>query len=313
MDFATGFAAGLVFGKKKFGGGSDEWTLPEHWLEIPDPEPNQIIMYVEAEAGDVAPVIGLYGKKYDGGQINYGDDGYTYEYPAGYAYNPYHVYQTAGQYIITVTAAGNEVTLDALATNIAFMAGQIIEGSFGFYNSTNKQCRCIRAIKVGSNINLGENKASIPSKFYGNKLVYAEFLGGLNGSKAKFYSFYSMKKIKIAIPPETFEELTFQNCFALEKADCLQNLKVIPDGMFSGCYALKSVDMPLAESESGAAFDTNCYSLKSVYAPKLAEITADEFKSCYSLQKLILANDCKLNGNKFENCVQLYPKPDGTI
>lgn len=311
MDFATGFAAGLAFGRKKFGGGSDEeWKLPEHWLKIPEPEPNQIIIYVEAAAGDVAPIIGFYGNNYDGGTINYGDDGYTYEYPSGYGYNPYHVYQTAGQYIITATASGNEVCLSASSTNVAFMVGQIIEGSFGGYNSTRKQCQCIRAIKIGGDIQLERlTAAPITYEHYGDKLVYIEFIGEIKNPDPKFKSFYALKKIKVGTPPESFEEGAFMNCLALEKADCLQNLKVIPDSMFSGCYSLKSVDMPLAESENGAAFNTNCYSLKSVYAPKLAEITSNEFNSCYSLQKLTLADGCNLNGNKFENCVQLYPKP----
>lgn len=311
MDFATGFAAGLVFGKKKFGGGGDEeWKPPDHWLDMPDPEPNQIIIYVEAQSGDVAPIIGLYGDNYDGGTINYGDDGYTYEYPASYEYNPFHVYQTAGQYIITVTAAGNEVCLSSNGTNVAFMAGNIYDGSFGGYNSGSNQCQCIRAIKIGSDIQL-ERLASYPiaPDRYGDKLVYIEFMGEIKNVKPLFKSFDALKKIKVSIPPEAFGDYSFQNCLALEKADCLQRLKTIPSGLFSGCYSLKSVDMPLAESEDGAAFNTNCYSLKSVYAPALTEITADEFNSCYSLQKLTLANNCNYNGNKFENCVQLYPKP----
>lgn len=312
MDFATGFAAGLIFGKKKFGGGSEEeWKFPEHWLNIPDPEPNQIVIYIEAEAGDVAPIIGLYGQNYDGGTIDYGDDGYIYNYPSGYAYDPCHVYQTAGKYIITATAAGNEVNLNASGTNVAFMQGHIFtsSSSYGGYNSTKNQCQCIRAIKIGSDIQLGYSASPISYERYGDKLIYIEFIGEIKNNNPKFKSFYALKKIKVGTAPEAFEEYTFQNCYALEKADCLQNLRIIPEGMFSACYSLKSVDMPLAESENGAAFNTNCYSLKNVNAPKLAEITANEFSSCYSLQKLTLADGCNLNGNKFENCVQLYPKP----
>ncbi|MGN1135190.1 MAG: leucine-rich repeat protein [Oscillospiraceae bacterium] len=311
MDFAAGFAAGFAYAKKLFGGGggSADWTFPEHWLEIPDPEPNQVVMYVEADAGDVAPIIGLYGQNFDGGTIDYGDDGYTYEYPAGYGYNVYHVYQVSGQYIITITAPGGEVYLNASSTNVAFMVGQIIEGSFGAYNATDGQCQCIRAIKVGSNIKLDTGSIPIYSSCYGNNLVYLEFMGEIKNSEPKFQSFLTLKKIKFGSPPEIFGEATFQGCYALERADCLQNLKVIPEGMFSGCYALKSVDLPSAESESGSAFNTNCYSLQSANAPKLAEITANEFSSCYSLQKLTLADGCNINGNTFENCPQLFPKP----
>lgn len=314
MDFATGFATGWAMGKKMFEGGggrvkSDEWTFPSHWLEIPDPEPNQVIMYVEAEAGDVAPIIGLYGQNYDGGTINYGDDGYTYDYPAGYGYNVYHVYQTAGQYIITITAAGNEVYLNANGANAAFMVGHIIDSYSGGYNSTDGSCKCIRAIKVGRDIQLDTGTVPIAGSRYGANLVYLEFMGTVKNAEPKFQSFRALKKVKIGVSPESFGEAAFQDCFALEKIEGLQNLKIISSAMFYACYALRSVDLPSAESENGAAFKTNCYSLKSINAPKLTAIVADEFSSCYSLQSLVLADGCNLNGNKFSNCPQLYPKP----
>ena len=308
MDYATGFAVGVAFAKKMFedGGGNDEWTFPSHWLDIPDPEPNQVVMYVEAEAGDVAPIIGLYGANYDGGTIDYGDDGHTYEYPAEYGYDVYHVYQTAGQYIITVTAAGNEVNLNASGTNAAFMVGQIMEGSFGGYNSADNQCRCIRAIKIGSNVQLGTGTVPISRQSYGNNLVYLEFMGAIKNPNPTFAALRSLKKIKVKTPPEIFGDTAFQGCYVLEKADCLQNCTSIPT--FASCYALKTVDLPNAVSESGVAFSA-CYALHTVNAPKLAEIAANEFGSCYSLQKLTLAEGCNLNGNTFENCPQLYPKP----
>ena len=312
MDFAAGFAAGIAVAKKKFGGGGGgEWTFPSHWLDIPDPEPNQVIMYVEADAGDVAPIIGLYGANFDGGTINYGDDGYTYDYPSGYGYNVYHVYQTAGQYIITITAAGNEVYLNALGTNVAFMVGHLIDGSFGGYNSSGNYCRCIRAVKVGRDISLyASDTRPIYSSIYGKKLVYLEFMGAVKGAAdASFSDLIALKKIKIGTPPEAFKDEAFKFCNSLEVIDGLQNLKVIPKGMFYDCCALKSVDLLSAESENDSAFKTGCYSLKTVNAPKLAEITSDEFSSCYSLQSLTLADGCSLNGNKFENCPQLYPKP----
>ena len=307
MSFDAGFLLGLSMGGG--GGGSDEWTFPSHWLDIPDPKPNQVVMYVEAEAGDVAPIIGLYGQNFDGGTINYGDDGYTYDYPAGYGYNVYHVYQNAGQYLITITAAGNEVYLNANGANAAFMVGHIIERYSGGYNSTDGSCKCIRAIKVGRDIQLDIGTVPISNQRYGNNLVYLEFMGEIKNNKPVFQSFRALKKIKIGVSPESFGEATFLNCVALEKVDGLQNLKIIAKRMFEGCYSLKSVDMPSAESEDGAAFKTNCYSLRSVNVSKLVAIDAEEFSSCYSLQSLTLADGCNLNGNKFGNCPQLYPKP----
>ena len=312
MDFAAGFAAGFAMGKKKYegSGGSGEWTFPSHWLDIPDPEPNQVIMYVEADAGDVAPIMGLYGANFDGGPINYGDDGYTYDYPAGYGYNVYHVYQTAGQYIITITAAGNEVYLNANGANAAFMVGHIIDSYSGGYNSTDGSCKCIRAIKVGRDISLyAHDTRPIYSSIYGKKLVYLEFMGAVKGAAdASFSNLIALKKIKIGTPPEAFRDEAFSGCYSLEIADCLQNLKAIPSNMFASCCALRSAVFPEAVSVGSNAFHS-CYSLKTVNAPKLAEITSDEFSGCYSLQSLTLADGCNLNGNKFENCPQLYPKP----
>lgn len=309
MSFGAGVAVGFAMGKKMFeggGGGSDEWTFPSHWLDIPDPEPNQVIMYVEAEAGDVAPIISLFNSTIDsfkGGTIDYGDDGYTYEYPAGYGYNVYHIYQTAGQYIITITAADNVVVFSAGGANVAFMAGHIVEGN---YPSAGGQYTCVKAAKVGRDINK-QSSLNLFSSTHFQNLVYLEFMGGINNNS--FGSLRSLKKIKIGLPPESLSNYAFINCMALEQIDGLQNLKIIPTGLFSGCYALKKVDMPSAESENGAAFKTNCCSLRSVNAPKLTAIAADEFSSCYSLQSLTLAEGCNLNGNKFSNCPQLYPKP----
>ena len=311
MSFAAGVAVGFAMGKKMFEGGggeSDDWTFPSHWPDIPDPEPNQVIMYVEADAGDVAPIIGLYGQNYDGGTINYGDDGYTYDYPAGYGYNVYHVYQTAGQYIITITAAGNEVNLNANYTNVAFMVGQIIDGYKGDYTANGGSCRCIRAIKVGCDVQLGTGTVPISSSYYGNYLVYIEFMGAVKNSDPTFSMHRALKKIKIGTQPESFGNGTFHGCKSLEKIDGLQKLKVIPQNMFSDCSALRSVILPEAISEDDNAF-SGCFSLKTVSTPKLAAITSTEFSSCYGLEKLTLADGCNLNGNKFENCPQLYPKP----
>lgn len=317
MSFGTGVAVGFAMGKKMFeggGGGSDDWTFPSHWLDIPDPEPNQVVMYVEAEAGDVAPIIGLYNStsdRFEGGTIDYGDDGCIYNYPASYGYNVYHIYQTSGQYIITITSASNDVCLTATGTNVAFMVNRLIEGSFGGYNSADGYCKCIRAIKIGSNILLDTGASSLIPTVYGKGLIYLEFKGDLKKAEPRIQSQRVLKKIKIGIPPEEFGDNTFFECTALEIIDGLQNVKIISKNMFYGCCALKKIDLPSAEkvSEGGNAFKVSCYSLKSVNAPKLAAIAVDEFGGCYSLQSLVLADGCNLNGNKFSDCPQLYPKP----
>ena len=288
------------------GGGDEDWTFPEHWLDIPDPEPNQVIMYIEAEAGDVAPFVLL---EEGNGSITYGDDGYTYEWPEGYGYTAYHQYQTSGQYIITITANNLIVNLNQSYSNTAFMAGHIIEDYQGVYNGNGQQCRCIRAIKVGSNITLGHNTNPVNYVAFGKYLVYFEFMGEVNNNSSPGFSdLTALKKIKIGISPESFSRNAFLRCYALEIADCLTKSTSIATGMFTDCRSLKYIDMPSATSHSGVAFN-GCHRLKEINAPKLSELHSGDFSYCYSLQKLTLAEGCNINGNTFENCPQLYPKP----
>lgn len=331
MSFDDGFMLGLSLGGGGGGtGGGDDWTFPEHWLDIPDPEPNQVIMYVEANAGDVAPIICL---NEGNGSITYGDDGYTYEWPEGYWYAAYHVYQTAGQYIITITANNLIVNPNSSYSNTAFMVGHIIEGYQGVYNGNSEQCCCIRAIKVGSSIICGTtagDKTPIYGIHYGDNLVYLKFCGALSNDNPSFHNLYAMRKIDFTIPPSSFNDIAFQNCYALERADFTTNVTTFGDGMFSNCYCLKSVDLSNAEVIGTGTFGSCytlsriiapnlttmggnnfnvCYNLEEFYAPKLTEIAEKDFSYCYSLQKLTLADGCNVNGNTFSRCPQLYPKP----
>ena len=189
------------------------------------------------------------------------------------------------------------------------MTGHIIEDYQGVYNGNGQQCRCIRAIKVGSNITLGHNTNPVNYVAFGNYLVYFEFMGEVNNNNSPgFYDLTALKKIKIGISPESFSENTFLRCYALEIADCLTKSTSIADGMFTDCRSLKYIDMPSAISHNGVAFN-GCHRLKEINAPKLSELYSGDFSYCYSLQKLTLAEGCNINGNTFENCPQLYPKP----
>lgn len=150
-DIAYGYGMGFNDGLNAEGGGKG-WTFPSFWDNIPDPNSNQIIMYIESMNGTIAPIIGLYR---DGGTINFGDDGFTYEYPANQYYDIYHIYLSENKFIIKINANGSTVNLDATDTNYAFMQGQYIDQGYGGYSKgagAPEKCSCIRAIKIGSGI-----------------------------------------------------------------------------------------------------------------------------------------------------------------
>lgn len=156
-DIAYGYAIGFNDGVAAGGGKSDEWIFPDIWKTIPDPAANQIIIYNEALMGAVAPIIGLY--EY-GGTIDYGD-GNIFEYPVNQYYDVFHLYKPSandygiGQFILTITANGKTVNLDAEVSNCAFMNNQFSENfnvDYSYGNGKPDKCSCIRAMKIGSGI-----------------------------------------------------------------------------------------------------------------------------------------------------------------
>ena len=102
----------------------------------------------------------------------------------------------------------------------SLISAEILFSSSGFggYNSSDNQCQCIRAIKVGSNVQLDQGR-SVPiyDIRYGNNLVYLEFMGEIKNTEPRFINFYALKKLKIGTPPEICGSTAFQNCYSLEK------------------------------------------------------------------------------------------------
>lgn len=53
---------------------------------------------------------------------------------------------------------------------------------------------------------------------------------------------------------------------------------------------------------------SNCYNLKILNAPKLMQISPNDFRNCVHLEKLIVADGCNYNGNTFSDCFLLTSK-----
>ncbi len=321
------------------GGGEADWTMPAHWLDIPDPAPGEVILYAEIDEKSInCPISSIQfyrSNLYPGGTIDWGD-GWVDTIPEGKGYFCSHVYSKSGQYIIKI-APNDGVTVNMSETYADYLFNHEQSSII-----TNLKQDNILAFKIGSDIILTQSADLNHFK----SLIYAEFCGknALNidndtygDYKIKFnvpsieciklskltllvpqyfcQNTYSLKKI-IGLP-EIIPNIAFMNCHGLREMD-LTGIKTLGSGAFTTCCGLKKVyapDLTSIQNTFGSdigklsnAF-TYCYNLEEFYAPKLAEISGDEFYRCYSLKKLTLADGCNLNGNTFNYCPLLYPKP----
>jgi len=313
------------------GGGEADWTMPAHWLDIPDPAPGEIILYAEIDEKSInCPIssIGLFSSEthtYPGGTIDWGD-GWVDTISEGYAHYCSHAYTKAGQYIIKATPN------DGISAYLPYTGATYI---YGYETSiSNVKQDNILAFKIGANIIL--DLASPFERF--TNLIYAEFCGQ-NIYKSDNYSGVCFRNnrlqcIKLAKSTLLAQQYFCQNTYSLKKITGLP--EIIPDMAFYYCHGLRELDLTGVKTLGAFAFDmcyglkkvyapdltsicqitgkldkafVSCYNLEEFYAPKLAEISGDEFYQCYSLKKLTLADGCNLNGNTFNYCPLLYPKP----
>ena len=331
MSFDDGFMLGLSLGGGGGGsGGGDEWTFPEHWPTIPEPAPNQVIVYLEVDEPGYGFPVQFYSHLSDdyfgGGTIDWGDgtvDTVDDSGGTGHAIIA-HQYTAAGQYIATITCGTDETGIYAAYFSYPYANG---------VSSSNLHKKWVKAVKVGRLVETcassdesltGSNYAA----FSGCGIVYLKFL-----SKPLYCYFSGMqylKKIEFGAEITKLPNNAFTNCYNLESADFTGKVADIPQYAFQGCATLKSIDLSSAVTIGSGAFSScynlklftallltdmtnqsfnNCYGLKKFEAPMLAEIGQNEFSNCFALEKLVLAEGCNYNGNTFASCQLLYPKP----
>ena len=258
------------------GGGddSDEWVRPSDWIDIPDPEDNQIVMLMDCRRYRVAPMIGLWcDGLYAGVTVDCGD-GQVITIPEDNSVPLVYTYSSTGQYIMTVTSD--------------YIKG--IDLSTPAYNGG---CRyTLRAIKFGANMHAASGNLSSQ---YG--LVYAEFFG----EAATYFAIdYNLECVKAHVPLTETEAGCFKQCYNLKYLEgYTDELTTVPNSCFYDC-GLEKIILPKA-----TVFDTTtscisyCRNLKEVYAPLVTSITSGEFASCQALREFTLADGYNANGNTF--------------
>lgn len=287
-DFVNGYATGFNDGLKYGGGGSgggDEWEFPEHWLDIPEPAPNQVVVYLEVDEPGYGFPVQFYSHLSDdyfgGGTIDWGDgtvDTVDDSGGTGHAIIA-HQYTAAGQYIATITCGTDATGIYAAYLNNTFAGGVS-------YSDLHR--KWVKAIKVGELVETcassedsvsGDNYAAFSG--YGN-IVYLKFLG------KPLYCYFGgrqyLKKIEFGAKIAKLPNHAFSGCNNLERADFISNISEIPQYAFQSCNALKSVDLSSAITIGSGAFQS-CFQLKSVTTPLLTEIQGIyAFGNCYSLK-----------------------------
>ena len=222
MSFDDGFMLGLSLGGGGGGsGGGDEWTFPEHWPEIPEPAPNQVVVYLEVDEPGYGFPVQFYSHLSDdyfgGGTIDWGDGTTdTINDSSGSVHAIIaHQYTAAGQYIATITCNTDETGIYAAYLNNSFAsAGGVI---------SDLHQKWVKAIKVGS---LVETCASSEDSVSGNN--YAAFSRYVYTTYLKFlgkplYCYFSnmryLKKIEFGAEIAKLPIYAFSGCNNLERAD----------------------------------------------------------------------------------------------
>ena len=235
MSFDDGLMIGMMLGGGGgSGGGDEEWTFPEHWLDIPEPAPNQVVVYLEVDEPGYGFPVQFYSHLsddyYGGGTIDWGDGtvdtvigGDTTVSHAIVA----HQYTAAGQYIATITCGTDETGIYAAYLNNSYVSG---------VSSSNLHQKWVKAIKVGA---LVETCASSNESVNGSNyaafsryinIVYLKFLG--KPLYCYFSSMNYLKKIEFGAEITKLPIYAFSGCYNLERADFTGKISEIPQYAF---------------------------------------------------------------------------------
>ena len=311
-DIAVGYAIGYNDGLGQGGSSiSDEWQIPESWIDIPDPSANQIVMMVEIDNSSVdIPVLAICLYSQDGAGFYTGaecidwGDGYIDYLQADHRDTYAHRYSTTGQYIITINCSGtaNCLTLfTSLSSNMSYINGELMT------SSTSINPTVLRTIIFGENTALYNE---IPTSYYG--IIYLRFKGSFiayrNGAAPRFQNFYYLCKLICDIPPDSLTASAFNNCYNLQVADFAENISAVPTSAFSNCYSLRKINLQSATDIGVSAF-SNCYNISEADMPSAYNIQNNAFTNCIKLQKVTYADGCTIGANSFGGCASLYPKP----
>lgn len=334
MGFATGFAAGLAVGKKKWGGTpSEEWQPPDDWLEVPEPGEWEANFLIEIRNIPTFCIRLFHPKTGYGGYgnvtVDWGDGTVeTYEGQSANGIGPRrsdyhsHTYSEPGQYVVKV-----------LTDELSCFLNRVRDEN---RNSTSIN---LLIAKTGKNIRL-VNVPDDPSGWrtsdgtfgFNYRLQWVKINGSSQMQSYGFSNCMSLRRLDLSEPMTEIPNQCFALAFVPSNFDFSKIQKIDEYGFAQAILpskiillecveignrsfnvsAIEEISAPKCAKISDYAFPSNrC--LKIFYAPLCASTGNYSFQDCWGLEIVEFSDDCTFGTNCFQNCYSLYPRPDGSI
>lgn len=332
MSFGAGVAVGFAMGKKMFEGAEEHDEYWEKWLNLPEPDSNQIIFLTKTFTDEnytntilVIPSLSNNETVYPiGFAVDWGD-GDREMFPSN-TVKVSHVYSHKGEYVVKFTnACGvNDFALASTGTLMIkygdnmFPIGKKLQGDYD-----------LQYVKLPAQAAINLDYFFMNCKNL-KRIEYGGIISALY--KNMFLNCYELDFSNLKFGDITeIPEACFGNCYSLT-AISFKNCTVVNKNAFSGCVKLKTVDLPNCTTVSDTAFYM-CYNLqkinmpnctaigdrsfensavKTVNMPSCTTVGRQSFLNCWRLTKTVFANQCTFGYRCFENCFNLYPRPDGS-
>lgn len=334
MSFGTGVAVGFAMGKKMFeSGGEEQDEYWEKWLNLPEPDSNQIIFFTKTVTDEnytntilVIPSLSNNETVYPiGFAVDWGD-GDREMFPSN-TVKVSHVYSHKGEYVVKFTnacgvnsfASASTGTLMIKYGDNMFPTGRRLQG----YHS-------LQYVKLPAQAAINCDYFFMNCKNL-KRIEYGGIISALY--KNMFSNCYELNFSNLKFGDITeIPEACFGNCYSLT-AISFKNCTVVNKNAFSGCVKLKTVDLPNCTKIADYNAFLNCYNLQSidmpncitvgqnsfgnsgvvtVNMPNCTTVSQQGFYNCWRLTKTVFANQCTFGYQCFANCFNLYPRPDGS-
>ena len=215
--------------RKLFGGSSGGGSAEEEWFDDGNTH-----IWISLPEGRTSPMLGV---SVDGTVTVDWGDGTTPDVLTGTsvytaAYTPNHNYASAGEYVITLTVAGD---MNLLGDNASPIASCLLRHS----KSTDKRNRgyasAIKKIEIGNNVSYIRDYA--------------------------FHQCYALTSIRNPVGTGWF---VYSQCYGLKNVSISANQSSIGYGLLLSCYTLTNINIPKnITSISGNAF-SDCFSLTKI-------------------------------------------------
>ncbi len=185
-----------------------------------------------------------------------------------------------------------------------------------YYNA--KNCTMDNAFSSSTltNVIIGESVIKIPSYFLNDcekvtQITIPESVSTIGGfafafcNELKTINFNAVN-CETVVAPNNISNV-FWTCLSLENAVIGENVKKIPDYLFTDCKGLKNVNIPISVTEIGkGAFSSTA--ITEITIPQSVTYLADNaFSFCDSLKTLYFnAEHCEINSNDIDSRIFYY-------